>query len=76
MVSPRGGPPILRRIDTSPVGFVVLDRLLLSVHPQDCSVRDSYIDRLFTANLGAVPAASATDGSSTGARASPPVRLI
>jgi Mg2+ and Co2+ transporter CorA len=71
MVSPRGGPPILRRIDTSPVGFVVLDRLLLSVHPQDCSVRDSYIDRLFIANLGAVPAAPATDGSSTGARGIP-----
>jgi Mg2+ and Co2+ transporter CorA len=70
-VPPRGGPPILRRIDTSPVGFVVLDRLLLSVHPQDCSVRDSYIDRLFTANLGAGPATSATDCSSTGARGIP-----
>jgi Mg2+ and Co2+ transporter CorA len=70
-VPPRGGPPILRRIDTSPVGFVVLDRLLLSVHPQDCSVRDSYLDRLFAANLGAVPTTPAADSSSTGARGIP-----
>jgi Mg2+ and Co2+ transporter CorA len=71
----RGGPPILRRIDTSPVGFVVLDRLLLSVHPQDCSVRDSYVDRLLNAN-GSPSAASASlallpDSPSTGARGIP-----
>ena len=29
----RGGPPVLRRIDTSPVGFAVFDRVLLTVHP-------------------------------------------
>jgi Mg2+ and Co2+ transporter CorA len=49
-ISPRAGrpsgPPILRRIDTSPVGFVVLDRVVLSVHPQDCSVRDAYASKL------------------------------
>jgi hypothetical protein len=27
----RGGPPVLRRIDTSPVGFAVFDRVLLTV---------------------------------------------
>jgi Mg2+ and Co2+ transporter CorA len=74
-VAPRGGPPILRRIDTSPVGFVVLDRLLLSVHPQDCSVRDSYVDRLLTANgnasAAAVSTAPSTDNPSTGARGIP-----
>jgi Mg2+ and Co2+ transporter CorA len=74
-VAPRGGPPILRRIDTSPVGFVVLDRLLLSVHPQDCSVRDSYVDRLLTANGNASAAAASTapstDNPSTGARGIP-----
>jgi Mg2+ and Co2+ transporter CorA len=74
-VARRGGPPILRRIDTSPVGFVVLDRLLISVHPQDCAVRDSYVDRLLTAN-GNVSAATAstaqsTDSPSTGARGIP-----
>ena len=42
----RGGPPVLRRIDTSPVGFAVFDRLLLSVHPADCTVRDAYAARL------------------------------
>ena len=44
----RGGPPVLRRIDTTPVGFAVFDRLLLSVHPPDCSVRDAYAARLLS----------------------------
>lgn len=47
----RGGPPVLRRIDTSPVGFAVFDRVLLTVHPPDCLVRDTYATRL----LAAVP---------------------
>ncbi|CAN7183094.1 magnesium transporter CorA family protein [Acidovorax sp. LjRoot129] len=47
-----GGPPVLRRIDTSPVGFAVFDRLLLTVHPTDCAVRDAYAERL----LAALPA--------------------
>ena len=47
------GPPILRRIDTSPVGFAVFDNVLLSVHPDDCTVRDAYADKL----LQATPAA-------------------
>jgi Mg2+ and Co2+ transporter CorA len=42
----RGGPPVLRRIDTSPVGFAIFDRVLLTVHPTDCSVRDSYAAKL------------------------------
>jgi magnesium transporter len=42
----RGGPPILRRIDTSPVGFAVFDRILLTVHPTDCAVRDAYAGKL------------------------------
>lgn len=46
----RGGPPILRRIDTSPVGFAVFDRVLLSVHPTDCAVRDAYAARLLAAS--------------------------
>ena len=29
----KGGPPVLRRIDTSPVGFALFDRVLLTVHP-------------------------------------------
>jgi Mg2+ and Co2+ transporter CorA len=46
----RGGPPILRRIDTSPVGFAVFDRVLLTVHPTECSVRDVYAARLMQAS--------------------------
>ncbi len=45
----RGGPPILRRIDTSPVGFAVFDRVLLTVHPTDCAVRDAYATKLLQA---------------------------
>ena len=45
----RSGPPILRRIDTSPVGFAVFDHVLLTVHPTDCAVRDAYAARLLAA---------------------------
>jgi len=45
----KGGPPILRRIDTSPVGFAVFDRVLLTVHPTDCTVRDVYAAKLLLA---------------------------
>ena len=44
-----GGPPILRRIDTSPVGFAVMGRVLLTVHPTDCAVRDAYAAKLLQA---------------------------
>ncbi len=46
--SPRGGPPVLKRIDTSPVGFAVLDRILLTVHPTECTVRDAYASKLLS----------------------------
>ena len=46
----RGGPPILRRIDTSPVGFAVFDHILLTVHPSDCSIRDTYATKLLNSN--------------------------
>jgi magnesium transporter len=45
----RGGPPILRRIDTSPVGFAVFDKVVLTVHPADCAVRDAYASKLLLA---------------------------
>jgi magnesium transporter len=44
----RGGPPVLKHIDTSPVGFAVFDKVLLTVHPTDCTVRDAYAARLLT----------------------------
>jgi magnesium transporter len=48
--SKRPGPPILQRIDTSPVGFAVFERVLLSVHPDDCAVREAYASRLLAAS--------------------------
>lgn len=32
----------LKAIDTSPVGFAVFDRVLLTVHPADCQVREFF----------------------------------
>jgi magnesium transporter len=46
---PRSGPPVLRRIDTRPVGFAVFDRVLLSVHPVDGEARDAYATKLMAA---------------------------
>ena len=63
----RGGPPILRRIDTSPVGFAVFDRVLLTVHPGDCAVREAYAAKLLLSAsaesraAGARPATSPAD---------------
>lgn len=72
----RGGPPVLRRIDTSPIGFVVFDRLLLSVHPDDCPLRDSYTQRLLAAGSPQPEAngnghGAAPDSRSAGARGVP-----
>lgn len=47
----RSGPPILRRIDTSPVGFALFDRVLLTVHPSDCAVREAYASKLLGATV-------------------------
>jgi len=57
--APRGGPPILRRIDTSPVGFAIFDRVLLTVHPADCAVRDAYATKLLQAGSSEALAAGA-----------------
>ena len=40
------GLPATRRVGTVPVGFVVFDRVLLSIHPARCSVLHAYIARL------------------------------
>ena len=45
----RRGPPVLHRIDTTPLGFALFEQLLLSVHPEDCSLRDQYAARLLSA---------------------------
>ena len=36
----------LEAIDTSPVGFALFDRVLLTVHPTDCQVREFFATRL------------------------------
>ncbi|AKJ27610.1 magnesium transporter CorA family protein [Caldimonas brevitalea] len=36
----------LQSIDTSPVGFAIFDRVLISVHPVDCQVHEFFIGRL------------------------------
>jgi Mg2+ and Co2+ transporter CorA len=66
--SKRPGPPVLQRIDTSPVGFAVFDRVLLSVHPNDCAVREAYAARLLAS---ASTSATEPDVRSTGARGIP-----
>jgi magnesium transporter len=36
----------LQSIDTSPVGFALFDRILITVHPTDCAVREYFALRL------------------------------
>ncbi len=43
----------LEAIDTSPVGFAVFDRVLLTVHPTDCQVREFFATRLMQMVQGA-----------------------
>ena len=64
----RGGPPVLRRIDTRPVGFAVFDRVLLSVHPVDGAVRDTYAAKLLAAATDVRSAAPALDARAVSAR--------
>ena len=43
----------LQAIDTSPVGFAVFDRVLITVHPTDCAVREYFAQRLSAQASGA-----------------------
>ena len=61
----QSGPPVLRRIDTSPVGFAVFDQLVLTVHPPDCAVRDAYAARLLASARQPQPPASAAAAHGT-----------
>jgi magnesium transporter len=36
----------LQSIDTSPVGFALFDRVLITVHPTDCAVREYFAQRM------------------------------
>jgi Mg2+ and Co2+ transporter CorA len=52
------GPPALRRLDTSPIGFAIFDKVLLTVHPDDCSIREAYAARLLASGSQAQSTAS------------------
>jgi len=76
----RSGPPALRRVDTSPIGFAIFDNVLLTIHPDDCTIREAYASRLLaassnrqTAGTAELPitSAEALDDRSTGARGIP-----
>ncbi len=43
----------LAAIDTSPVGFAVFDRLLITVHPAECAVREYFATRMAGLSAGA-----------------------
>jgi magnesium transporter len=58
------GPPALRRVDTNPIGFAIFDKVLLTVHPDDCAIREAYAARLMAGTEDA-------DDRSTGARGIP-----
>ena len=45
----------LASVDTSPVGFAVFDRVLLTVHPLDCAVREHFAQRLLTLGAASDP---------------------
>jgi Mg2+ and Co2+ transporter CorA len=44
--TPRAARQVLTSIDTNPVGFAVFDRVLITVHPNDCAVREFFAQRL------------------------------
>ncbi|MDP3356295.1 MAG: magnesium transporter CorA family protein [Polaromonas sp.] len=58
-IKARGGLPAFNRISSRAVGFVVFDRLLISVHPRGCYTAKSFIERSLTDAKLSVDAASA-----------------
>jgi len=65
------GPPALRRVDTSPIGFAIFDRVLLTVHPEDCAIREAYGTRLMSAHSSSPLGKESADDRSAGARGIP-----
>ncbi|KQW38737.1 magnesium transporter CorA family protein [Rhizobacter sp. Root404] len=61
-------PAAMTRIDTSPVGFAVFDRVLLTVHPADCMVREYFANRL----QQQTPSTDSRELTRTGAARMPP----
>ena len=62
----------LASIDTSPVGFALFDRVLVTVHPTECSVREFFIARLIQLGApGAAPEAAPSENRPAGPRLPP-----
>jgi magnesium transporter len=57
----------LQAIDTSPVGFALFDRVLLTVHPADCQVREFFINRMVQMAQGQGAQVAQGPGSGAGA---------
>jgi magnesium transporter len=55
----KGAQKPINMIDTSPVGFAIFDRILLTVHPTDCQVREFFASRLQNRTSAAEGRASA-----------------
>ena len=55
----------LAAIDTSPVGFALFDRVLVTVHPTDCAVRDFFAQRMAGQAASADPRGTARLPSSS-----------
>ena len=66
------GPPALRRLDTSPIGFAIFDKVLLTVHPDDCSIREAYAARLLASGSQAqsTPSTESNRVAASGSNAS------
>jgi magnesium transporter len=45
----------LVNLDTAPVAFAVFDKVVLSVHPDDCAVRDAFAERLKSTHASRQP---------------------
>jgi len=58
-IKARGGLPAFNRISSKAVGFVVFDRLLISVHPRGCYAAKSFIERFLSDAKFSVDAESA-----------------
>ena len=54
----------LAAIDTSPVGFALFDRVLLTVHPTECQVREFFANRLQQQSLPTSSEARSPDARS------------
>ncbi|HSV70754.1 MAG TPA: magnesium transporter CorA family protein [Methylibium sp.] len=59
----------LESIDTSPVGFAVFDRVLITVHPTECQVREFFVSRL--AQLAQPQAGGSAEVKTSGPRLPP-----